>query len=103
MANINTEIDNLEEIRGDRLTKEEAVAYLGIGRRTLERWVSQGKLHAEKVGHFALFKSDEVEALRRELLDKTTHKGRTTPYRETMQDDKRSAITAGVCSRASRR
>lgn len=87
MANINTELAHLEKLKGDRMTKAQAAECLGIGKRTLERWASQGRIHAEKVGHFTLFDMEEVERLQSELQAKTSHKGRTTPYAQTMREE----------------
>ena len=80
MANSKTEAAHLEAMKGKRLTKREAAEYLGVGQRTIERWCGNGRLHGEKVGHFALYEVADIEALKRELAAMTTHKGRRTPY-----------------------
>jgi excisionase family DNA binding protein len=47
---------------GERwLSVEEAVARLGVSKRTIYRWLESGKVTVHRVGHLWKFKASEVD------------------------------------------
>lgn len=54
----------MELVREKYCTQQEALAELGIGRSTLWRWISAGKIESYELGREILFEKDKVEQLK---------------------------------------